>query len=100
MAGASIFIFSGEPMLINSLNASINSFELSGNVAASSASQPTMIISAPMLSANDVAIDVNTIFLAGTQTLFAVSWLFSKLSNSFSLISGMSSSVFKLDVLI
>ena len=52
----------GEPTLNNSLKLSKYSFELSGKVFASSLSQPTIIISAPMLSAYDAAIDVKTVY--------------------------------------
>ena len=100
MAGASILILSGEPTSISSLNFSIYCLELSGNVAPSSPFHPTIIISAPMLSAYDSAIDVKTVFLAGTQTLLAVSLLLSKSSKSSSPSSGMSASVFRLEVLI
>ena len=82
MAGALISIFCGDPTFSILLKLSKNSLELSGNVAASSLSHPTIIISAPILSAYDVAIDVNTIFLPGTQTLLAVSSHMSKSSNS------------------
>ena len=69
MAGALISRSIGDPTLNNSLKLSKNSFELSGNVFASSLSHPTIIISAPMLSAYAAAMDVNTVFLAGTHTL-------------------------------
>ena len=100
MAGASILIFSGDPALINLLNSSKYSLELSGKVAPSSQFQPTIIISAPMLSAYDKAIEVKTVFLAGTQTLLALSLLFSMSSNSSGESSGMSSEVFRLELLI
>ncbi len=96
--GASIFISSNDPTFNTLLNAFRNSFELSGNVTASSRSQPTMIISAPSDSAKEFAIAVNTIFRPGTQTLSAVSIELSLSSSSDIHGSGTSSSEVRADL--
>ena len=97
ISGASILILSIDPISRTLLKAFKNSLELSGNVAASSRSQPTIIISAPDDSAKEFAIEVKTILRPGTQTLLAVSLEISLSSKSLTLGSGTSAVDVKAD---
>nr|CCE69468.1 TPA: hypothetical protein PAB0052 [Pyrococcus abyssi GE5] len=67
---------------------STNSLVLSGKVSPSSLLKPTIMSPPPRASKREAATPISTKFLAGIQTLLAVSLAFSKSSSSLAVTSG------------